>query len=165
MTLQEHFLRQEVPTLLDDLTADTQALWGAMTAQHMLEHVSGLFYIALGKRAIPLMVKEEQLEKAQEWLMSDKEFRPGILAPGVPQKPGPLRFASFDEAKAKFAQTLQAFNDHFQQNPTAVANHPVFGKLNKSQWEQFHYKHTQHHFMQFGLIPMSEYKKRKLDIG
>jgi len=72
MTLQQHFLEVGVPDLLDDLQADTQPLWGVMTPQHMLEHVSGLFYIALGKRDIPLLIKPEQVPASQAWLMSGK---------------------------------------------------------------------------------------------
>lgn len=163
MTLQQHFLENEVPSLLDDLEADTQPIWGVMTAQHMLEHVSGLFYIALGKREVPLMIPKENLEKSREWLMSDKEFRPGLAAPGMPKEAGPLRFASFEEAKEKFIKTLHAFVDHYKADSTAEANHPVFGMINRTQWEQFHYKHTEHHLMQFGLIPLSEYKIKKLE--
>lgn len=165
MTLQAHFLENEVPALIEDLAADTQPIWGVMTPQHMLEHASGLFYIALGKKEFPLLIPEENLEKSREWLMSDKEFRPGTAAPGMSKEPGPLRFASFEEAKAKFLKSLHAFIDHYKANPTAEANHPVFGKINKTQWEQFHYKHVQHHFMQFGLIPLSEYKKAKLSMS
>lgn len=163
MTLQEHFLQNEVPALLDDLQADTAPIWGVMTAQHMVEHLSALLYISLGKKEFPLMIPQENLEKSRAWLMSDKEFRPGTVAPGLPQTPGKLRFATLAEAKTKLLETIQAFSDHYQANPTAEVMHPVFGMINKTQWEQFHFKHIQHHLMQFGLIPLSEYKRRKLE--
>ncbi len=162
MTPQQLFLKEEVPHLLDSLQADNQPIWGLMSAQHMLEHVSALLYISLGKKAFPLMTPPDQLESSRAWLMSHKEFPISFAAPGIPANPGPLRFASLEEAKEKLLESLAAFFQKYTENPEAEAVHPVFGSINKEQWEQFHFKHIQHHLMQFGLIPLSEYKKRKL---
>jgi hypothetical protein len=162
MTPQQQFLKVEFPALTMKLHADTQPIWGQMSAQHMMEHVSALLYISLGKKPFPLMVPEEHLEKSRQWLMSPKEFRPGTQGPGLPSKPGPLRFTDIEEAREKLLGSMQRFLAHFEENPEFEVMHPAFGMLGKAEWEQFHYKHIRHHYSQFGLIPLSDYYKEKL---
>lgn len=152
MTPQQVFFYETLPQLLAQLTADTQPRWGKMSAQHMVEHVSAITYLALGKRELPVMTPPEVLEKSRAWLMSDKPFRPDTKAPMLPAEPLPLSFASLDEAKQKLLDTIEAFRKRFDENPDLQTVHPVFGLLDRAQWEQFHYKHCRHHFTQFGLI-------------
>ena len=163
MTTKQQFIYEEVPALLDQLTEDSRPLWGIMGPQHMIEHISGITYLGLGKREIPLATAEENLERSHAWLMSDKPFRPFTKAVGIPQdQPLPLRFASFAEAREKFKSTLKAFQARAQADPGKRITHPIFGPLNAAEWEHFQDKHLRHHMMQFGLIPLSDYVKEKL---
>ncbi len=163
MDPKQQFLYEEVPQLLENLTADAQPLWGQMTAQHMVEHVSGIFYIGLGKITMPLATPPEELESYRAWLMSEKPFRPSITAPGISPKLRPLRFADLDEAKGKLLQGIEGLKHKAATDPDRLTTHPVFGELTPAQWEHFHDKHTRHHLMQFGLIPMSDYVRGKLE--
>ena len=154
MTKQQAFLYNELPGLIDKVQAASQPLWGKMSAQHMIEHLSGVNYLALGKITAKLEIPEEQVPRSQEWLASDKMFRKNIRMEALPEEPAPLRFADIEEAKSKAKGTLQRFKAHFDQHPDFEAMHPAFGVLGRSQWEQFLYKHYRHHLAQFGIIEL-----------
>jgi hypothetical protein len=47
---------------------------------------------------------------------------------------------------------MAKFVTYYEQNPSKIHLHPVFGPLTKSDWERFHSKHFTHHFKQFGQI-------------
>ncbi|MEZ4687569.1 MAG: DUF1569 domain-containing protein [Bacteroidia bacterium] len=154
MTKQQAFLYNELPALIDKVQENSQPRWGKMTAQHMLEHLSGVNYLALGKITAKLEIPEEQVPRAQAWLASDKMFRKNIRLDALPEEPSPLRFADIEEAKSKAKGTLQRFKSHFDQQPEFKAMHPAFGMLTRDQWEQFLYKHYRHHLAQFGIIEL-----------
>lgn len=152
MTKQQQFLYTELSSLLDQVQVDSKAKWGKMGPQHMLEHLSGVNYLALGKTQVPLAIPEENIPKALLWLESDKMFRKNIRMDALPEEPAPLRFADIDEARSKAKQTLDRFKSHFDQHDDFASMHPAFGPLNQARWEQFLYKHYRHHLMQFGII-------------
>jgi oxepin-CoA hydrolase/3-oxo-5,6-dehydrosuberyl-CoA semialdehyde dehydrogenase len=155
-TKQQTFLYQELPVLIDAIQEDTKPLWGKMGPQHMLEHLSGINYLALGKMPVKLEIAEEKVPKALLWLDSDKMFRRNIRMEALPEEPAPLRFVSLEEAKAKPKATIDRFKAHYDAHPGFEAWHPAFGDLDRGRWEQFLYKHYRHHFGQFGLIDLGE---------
>ncbi len=154
----ERFLKSELPSLLANLHADTPAKWGKMTAQHMVEHLSGTVIISNGKFAWPGGADGTEWGRQHRAEM----FAPGydsyphhVVAPGVPETPAALRFPDIETAKGKFLAEIDRFFDHFSKNPEARPVHPVFGPLEFSEWKTAHMVHFRHHFKQFGLIPDS----------
>lgn len=155
MPPERRFIEEEAPLLLEGLTENQPPLWGKMTAQHMVEHVAGVFLIsAKPDHKIPVMVPADRVEKALAWLESDKQFRPNTVAPILPPEPLPLKFTGLEEAKSKFLRAIGKYAEAWRENPGMTVDHPAFGPLNRRQWEKFHVKHLHHHFRQFELIPL-----------
>ncbi|GAB4422850.1 MAG: hypothetical protein OHK0039_39180 [Bacteroidia bacterium] len=146
------FIRQTAPALFAQLAADTPPRWGKMSAQHMIEHLSGVFYLAWHPEKGYCVNEGAALEKALAFLWSDRAFRQNTKAPGLPDEPLPLRFADLDTALAQLLRNIDAFYAFFEAAPDRGSLHPVFGMLDLAGWEQFHDKHLRHHLTQFGLL-------------
>ena len=85
--------------------------------------------------------------------MSEKNFQRNFKAVDLPSNTTvPLKYKDLAAAQEKLMQQIHAFYAAFQNDAEKKVAHPVFGMLNLAQWEQFHRKHTQHHFRQFGLL-------------
>ncbi|MEZ4828842.1 MAG: DUF1569 domain-containing protein [Bacteroidia bacterium] len=150
--IYERFFSVEVPELLERLSPESAPLWGIMGPQHMVEHVSGLFYISRNNLGIKCSTPEDKLPRIKEFIWNDAPFPRSVRVQGIPRDSTlPLRFSSLDEAKAVLLKNIQAFFGFFAQNPDASTMHPVFGPLNFEEWKRIHWKHTLHHLRQFGL--------------
>jgi oxepin-CoA hydrolase/3-oxo-5,6-dehydrosuberyl-CoA semialdehyde dehydrogenase len=134
------------------LTTGTEAQWGKMTPQHMVEHLVITLKIANGKLRTKQAVSDEEVELRKKFLYSDAAFEKNIKNPVLGDELPKLRNANLDEAREKFLQEIDDFYEFFKSNPDAKPIHPLFGELFKSEWERFHLKHFTHHFSQFGLL-------------
>ncbi len=154
MTPAQQFLRVQAPAYIAQIHPGLERLWGKMSVQHMVEHCAGIFVLSTkpGHDLAPF-IPPEYVTKRLDWLRSDKPFRENTKAPILPDEPLPLRFANLEEAKEKFLQGMDRFFAFYTASPDQLVVHPVFGPLGVEDWEQFHYKHLQHHFRQFGLLP------------
>jgi Protein of unknown function (DUF1569) len=157
MTATRQYLEQITQNYLtlitQELTADRAPLWGSMTAQHMVEHLSMIFAVSIGK--IPVNTgdaDEAKLNYRRERFWSvDGVFPKGFTRPDASPDLPPLRFPDLDSAKAKFAQAAHDFAIFYDRNPDTVVVHPYFGALNFKQWTFFHERHIRHHLSQFGF--------------
>ncbi|MEM7370946.1 MAG: hypothetical protein AAF587_20190 [Bacteroidota bacterium] len=153
MTHSISFITETAPGLLKQLTEDSVARWGIMQPQHMVEHLSVLFYLSSKDVGLGVLAGPEKIGVNPDLVNNDEVF-PRMIH-GVGLKVGEtesLRFASLDEAKQKFLKGLNGFFRYFEQHPDHTLVHPVFGPLTYEQWLRFHHKHITHHFTQFGLI-------------
>lgn len=153
MTDSVHFLQSTVPGLLDHLSEDTQAKWGIMQPQHMVEHVSVLFYFSSKDLGIGVIKPPEAIGISPDFVNNEKPMPRMIQGAGL--KVGErekLRFANLDEAKQRLLKGINGFFSYFNEHPGNTLDHPVFGPLTYDQWLNFHHKHVIHHFSQFGLI-------------
>jgi hypothetical protein len=146
------FLKVELPALLKKLGASDEPKWGLMSAQHMVEHLSGVIMISNGRFEAPAMYDIEKLEKNYNYIIKEKNrLKRNTKAPILPEKPLPLRFASLDEAKEKLQKSIDSFFVFYEMNPESEQMHPAFGMLNFEDWVYFHSIHAQYHLDQFGL--------------
>lgn len=143
----ENLIRQ-----IDSLKPDTQAVWGKMSAQHMVEHLSGVFWISAGKIKVGCHTPAEKLPVMRKFLESERPMPRNFVSPAVGENLLPLRFSAFEEAVEDFKKAHEAFLDYFEKQPDAKLTNPAFGDLNFEEWKQFHRKHITHHFTQFGLL-------------
>lgn len=146
--------RQEVNSLLNNLTENTQPRWGQMQPQNMIEHLAAVLQYTNGKKQIAQRTTEEEGLKAKQFLIyTDAELPMGLKTPLLPAD-GPIsfEFSSLDEAKKALNKELDDFETYHANNPDAVFVQPRLGKLNYKEWIIFHNKHFTHHFKQFGLI-------------
>ena len=146
------FLQNRFITLLKKIPTDTVPHWGKMTLQQMIEHFSDYTRIASGKTTFPdIVTPAENLERAREFLMSDKPFRENTPNPLMPQVPAPVRNPSVEAAIAELKKELDFFFSVFQKNHLQVTRNPFFGDLNYEQNVQLLHKHALHHLRQFGV--------------
>jgi len=140
-----------MPAILENLTPETKAEWGIMSPQHMIEHLIITWKISRGRINTPLISKDG-LEERRAFLMSDKPYEKNIGVPALQGKLAKLRFPDLESAKEALLQEVKAFHEYYAVKPDIEHENLFFGKLNKDQWHQLHFKHSRHHFSQFGLV-------------
>ncbi|HCL06300.1 MAG TPA: hypothetical protein DHW64_10185 [Chitinophagaceae bacterium] len=146
------FIQEGFLSLLAGLSPNTEALWGKMNAQQMVEHVTGFFLVSIGEMRFPLVTPEEHLPKFKEFLLSEKQFRENTKAPVLPEEPLPVREPDLASAIQQLRTVIESFFTYFSNDPDKKTMHPVFGWLNFEEWVLLHYKHVTHHARQFGLL-------------
>lgn len=152
-TQKANFIRNEFVPLIQQMPA-AERKWGKMNLHQMVEHVTDFFNVSNGKIQLPLVTPEEHLPKFKAFLLSDKEFRENTKAPLeiIGEEPLAVRNEAFDVAVIKLERSIQRFFEFFENDPSAITTHPVFGPLNFEEWVLLHYKHVRHHSKQFGLV-------------
>ncbi len=141
---------QEVLRIMDQLDPNQKPLWGSLSAQGMIEHLTESIKIANGKKKVALAIPEDKTEKMQAFLESDKPMAKNIEVEFAP-KNMPLIHDEIELAIDDFLIEWLDFEEYFENHKTAM--HPYYGDLNYEQWLKLHSKHLTHHFQQFGLIP------------
>lgn len=146
-------LRETTGKWLAGLSEESERGWGYMTPQHMVEHVSGLIRLSRIDNGLECVTPEEQIPSYKRFLWSNRPFQKNVPIAGLRHgQLRPLRFENLEIAKGKLKTEIDRFYQFFGEHPEATTMHPVFGPLNKDEWEQFHNKHIQHHLgAQYGL--------------
>lgn len=143
----------ELKRMLGPLSAETPAIWGKMSAQHMLEHLILPLQIAMGKLEAPLVTPPEKVEKVKRlMLLGETPLRKDFVAPFLGDGLQPLQYDNIILAKEALLQEVEHFIIYAEAEPQLLHTHPIFGLLNKTEWFLFQDKHFTHHFTQFGLL-------------
>ena len=139
---------QEILDRLARLDVSSKGKWGKMSVSQMMKHLSTAFDVALGKVQLPHTQPHYSLlaNPIGRWLIID-----GMTWPHG--TPGPPAFIikdqpDFEEQKTALTGNIIAF---IGSDNSATADHPLVGKLDRSAWGRFMYKHADHHFRQFGV--------------
>ena len=136
--------------LLQKLTPETPALWGSMSAQRMVEHLTDTINLARGKGDFKLAIPETSALKAKQFIYTDKPMAQNLQVTfATPEIK--LRNADLDDAIDEFTLTWVDFMEEVEENPQLETLHPYFGMLNREDWLKLHAKHFTHHIQQFGL--------------
>ncbi|MDQ3682819.1 MAG: hypothetical protein M3352_07080 [Bacteroidota bacterium] len=147
------FLKKDFLSYLKSVDSVTPPVWGKMSLQQMVEHYTDYVKIASGK--IPntkLLTPEDQVQKAQAFLMSDKPFKENTPNPLLPEVPPPVRNISMEEALKELETEIDFFFSVFKENNQQRTLNPFFGDLNFEQNVQLLHKHAVHHLRQFGVM-------------
>ena len=146
--------RQELNSLLSNLTENAQPQWGSLKPQNMVEHLAKTLQYSNGKKEIAQRTTEEEgLKAKQAFIYTDMEMSMGLKSPLLPgEGPIPFEFSNLEEAKKNLNKELDDFGTYHANHPDAIFIQPRLGKLNHKEWIIFHNKHFTHHFKQFGLI-------------
>ena len=142
----------EFTKMLYQLQPDVVPLWGIMTPQHMVEHLSASIRMSNGKLRLEQKIADEDIPARLTFLYSDAPFPKNIRQANSPEGLRPLRCQNMAEAIALLEEMLRVFEQHFLAQPDDKPIHPLFGPLNHEQWMQFHMRHMRHHFTQFRLL-------------
>lgn len=156
----EHYFSHTIWQVLEQLTAETPALWGQMDARRMVEHLKLSVDAGAGLETVKLATPEEKVEKVKQlFLLSDRPLQKGIKSTALPDEPLPYYYADLTEALSALKDALVNMKFSFDQMPGITRMHNVFGMLSYHEWMWFNFKHFQHHFAQFGLIPEGPLQK------
>ena len=147
------FIEPELDTILHKLKQvdkDAQPLWGVMSPQRMIEHLSDAVNLSRGNHSFSLEIKEEHVPRAQGFLISEhplpKNFKAGFATPDIP-----IRNSDMESALSEFSKAWKLFIADYISSPNKKALHPNFGTLDFDLWKRMHSKHITHHLEQFGL--------------
>lgn len=153
---KENFLRTRLVPLLQQLPPDTEARWGKMNVQQMIEHLGGdAFRTASGRLVFEkILTAPEMLGRMRAFMMSEKPFKENIANPLMGVNPLPLRYKTVQGAIGALQQELINFFEVFEKNPLLITRNPFYGDLNFDENVQLLYKHALHHLRQFGVEPL-----------
>lgn len=154
MTILNINNRENLRAILNNLSSETPALFGLMTAQHMIEHLILVTGFSNGKLHVTPQYPEEKIEKMKTIIIqSPREISKGFKSPLLPEDSLlNLEYIDLNTAIDELFTALDQFDTHLKNNETLKPVHPTFGALNYDEWVIFHNKHFTHHFKQFGLI-------------
>lgn len=154
MQNKDDFNSALVETLLGSLTPATRPLWGIMTPQHAVEHLTVSVKASVGKTKPIILVSAQEAANNKKALIENDDLWPQNLKNALLPKDSlaPLRYSTLGEAKQKLIFAVKEFEQYYTEHPDAVHPNPFLGNLDQKEWLQFHFKHFRHHFIQFGLL-------------
>ena len=145
-SLSDARARQQLLDRLKQLSPDATPLWGRMTPPQMLAHLADWMLMAKGELkagAVRLPVRYPPLKQlAIYWLPFPK---------GVPTAPELLSRKPSEWAIERAAVRMHLQSFETLDSKTVWPDHPAFGKLTAAAWNVLGYRHTDHHFRQFGI--------------
>lgn len=139
--------------LLKNLSTDTEAVWGKMTAQHMVEHLTMAVKSSTGKIIFTRFITpEDKLEISKRILNSNRPLPKLFVNEIVGEGLKSLVNKNLDSAIEELKNEVKYFEEYFKHHHEAKPINATFGPLNHEEWITFHNKHFTHHLTQFGLI-------------
>jgi uncharacterized protein DUF1569 len=141
--------RRTIVARFAGLRPDDQRLWGKMSAQQMVCHVTDSYLVVLGERTA-----SPATGFVQRTLIKWVALRTSLRWPkGVPTRPemeqgvGGTPPTNFDDDRQALLSALERFRaDLFD----LAIPHPIFGALTAEEWLRWGYLHADHHLRQFG---------------
>lgn len=134
---------------LDQLTPESQPLWGKMNAAQMLAHLSVAYDLAFDPQ-------QKEINGLKKWFLK-KFIKPIVVGPKPYKRnsPTPQRFIvsdqrDFEREKEKLIsylnKCLEKGVEFFEGK-----NSTSFGTMTAEEWNNQFTKHLEHHFAQFGI--------------
>ncbi|MEO6069427.1 MAG: hypothetical protein ABIN57_06520 [Chitinophagaceae bacterium] len=149
---KEDFIKTHFIPSLKTISSESKPVWGKMTLQQMIEHFADTMRVANGRAAVKIIITPEQnLQKMQDFIMSEKPFRENTLNALMPEIPAPVRNKTVEAALKELEAEIRFFFSVFQNNKLQTSRNPFFGDLNFEQNVHLLYKHAVHHLRQFSV--------------
>ncbi len=148
---KEIFLKQDFIGLLKQIDLATEPIFGKMSLQQMIEHMSHAFQIASGKLVFENNQSKELTEKMYRFMMSDKPFRDNTPNPNIGPEPVPHRYDNILDALEDLQNEINYFFELFETNKDLKIENPFFGYLSRDEQIHLLHKHSLHHLRQFGI--------------
>ncbi len=146
-SIHDALVRDELVKRLEPFMENTAPLWGKMNAKHMLAHLTIWNEWVQGKTTykqlwLGKLIGRHMLKRVMADSKPLQKNTPSIAAL-LPQNPD----GTWDELKQACIESITSYvNFH---NPQFV--HVFFGKMTDDEIGKFVFKHTDHHFKQFGI--------------
>jgi hypothetical protein len=137
---------RELSARLERLTPDAPARWGKFTAPQMVCHLVDALKMASGE--LPVRPKKMPLRytPVKQLVIYWLPFPKG--APTAPELLARVPTEWHGELQA-LKRELETFIERGPAGP--FVPHPAFGSLSPRAWGVLVYRHTDHHFKQFGV--------------
>jgi hypothetical protein len=128
------------------LSPAAQPRWGRFTLNAMVCHLSESARMALDE----LPVRSKELRAFQVFPMKHLLLYVAPFPKNAPTAPELLAGspAEFDAERSRLQQLMARIVAGAKDGPGP--EHPLFGKLSRTEWGVVVYKHTDHHLRQFG---------------
>ena len=137
---------------LNKINNSQKPLWGTMSAQRMIEHLSDIVLISRSlNHKYSLKINPQKVELAQAFIYSDKPL-PKNFKVSFALDENRTRNLNISQAIFEFESEWELYLKFFQSNPNVKTLHPYFGELDFKLWNLLHAKHFTHHFIQFDLL-------------
>lgn len=152
VTTKREFLSNEFPELLNNLNTETEANFGLMKAQHMVEHLIK----SLGSATVKY--EGERINPATEQQLGMQKFiKSGSVLSHRPSDKTKadlptLEYATLEEAISNIPKAVQEFYTFQDDNPDYIPYASFMGEVSYEDVELFHYMHVRYHLWQFGLL-------------
>ena len=146
--------RPKLFEILNKLKADDKPAFGAMTAQHMVEHLAFTVCFSNGKEPQQHYYIADKEQKIKAFVIdSDKDMPIGFKSPVLPTEGLPiLKHSRLISAIDNLKTELNDFDNYFLNHPFNKPINPTMGELNYKEWVRFHNRHFTHHLSQFRLL-------------
>ncbi|GAA4271335.1 DUF1569 domain-containing protein [Aquimarina gracilis] len=145
-SLFEESTLQEIKSRIDNLSNESNALWGKMDVAQMFNHCQFPLKIALKKdhpHLKPSLLAKLFFKKA---MYNDKPWKKNLPTHSKLKVVEPKEFQS---EKDKLLELVSEFSN--QRGKKEWDPHPMFGKFTYEQWGKMQYKHLDHHLQQFNV--------------
>ncbi len=151
MNSKEHFFKTEYIPLLNQLSDNEVGLWGVLSPQGMIEHMTDAIGNAYGRINLELQTPLSILPKVKAFALSETPFKENTKNALMSEIPAPLHNHSITEAIKELETEITLFFDYYKNNQNATNINPFFGEFNYEEWLHLLHKHATHHLKQFNL--------------
>lgn len=151
MNIKEQFFKETYIPLLEQLSDNETGLWGVLSPQGMIEHMTDSIGVAYGRIKQKLITPPEHLEKMRAFVLSDTPFKENTKNALMPAEPLPLRKHSITEAIDELKNEISAFISFYEMHTGHKEMNPFFGELNYEEQLHLLHKHAWHHLKKFNL--------------
>ena len=152
MNSKEIFFKEEYITILKQLSENEVGLWGVLSPQGMIEHMTDAFGNAHGRIKLELQTPEAILPKMKAFALSETPFKENTKNALMSEKPAPLRNKSITDAISELEKEIKTFFEFYKSNSEHKEMNPFFGEFTYNEWLHLLHKHAKHHLKQFNLL-------------
>ena len=145
-TIWDESARRELTERLNNLTPNATPIWGKFNAAQMLAHIGAAIRMSKGEiitRPKNLPIRFTPIKQLIVYWMP--------FPKGAPTAPELLSrsVVNWDENVADVRSQIESFATYDRN--FKWPDHPAFGTLSPRAWGVLGYRHTDHHFRQFGV--------------
>ena len=142
--------RAALASRLRALAPDSRREWGRMTPHQAMCHLSDSFRSMMNP--VPISSRSTVFSRTfVRWvaLHSGLQWPHGVKTmPEVDQEIGGTRPVEFARDTRELEELMEQFS---RCTDGTLPPHPIFGRLSTREWQQWGWRHTDHHLRQFGV--------------
>ena len=132
---------------INQLTSETEGLWGKMNVDQMFKHCSAAIDVAFGEKEVKVSLMMKILGRVAKNKVLNNEF--------WHNSPTAKEFVfietyDFEASKKEFIERFSRFSNEGK-SAIKTMNHPFWGKMTYEDWDKLMWRHVDHHLRQFGV--------------